>query len=337
MINEPASLSDQQSMPPKSADEDAAAQTQADAADFPQEVVGNEASGEQDDAQTHVHPSSQSGDEARVETESAEGSVEAESVPEATSDAEGAAIAPLPAETGAPITEAAEVGAVETQPADEPSASVDAEDDSDEDDDEDEAVDMDVEPLELIEEELDEELKKDWFILKVQVNRESSICDALQRRIKVAGLERFFGDILVPTEDVREFTKTGKQRVVKRKLYPGYIVVHMAISDDTWFLVRETPGIGDFTGSAGKPTPMETHEIEQILKKTRPDEEGEDKIKTTIKFKPGDRVRVKEGYFQNFEGDVDSIDEANGRITVMINIFGRPTPVELDHWQFEDV
>lgn len=194
-----------------------------------------------------------------------------------------------------------------------------------------------VQPLELHVDDPDEEIQKAWYILKVQVNRENSICDALLRRVKVEGLERYFGEILVPTEDVREFTKTGKQRVVKRKLYPGYIVVNMAINDDTWFVVRETPGIGDFTGSAGKPTAMEPHEIARIIKSTKPDEADDKEIKTTIKFKPGDRVRVKEGYFQNFEGDVESIDEANGRITVMINIFGRSTPVELEHWQVEDI
>lgn len=197
-----------------------------------------------------------------------------------------------------------------------------------------------AEPLELIEdseEEGDSEATKQWYILKVQVNREKSICDALIRRVKIAGLDDYFGEILIPTEDVREFTKTGKQRIVKRKLYPGYILVNMAINDDTWFLVRETPGIGDFTGAAGKPTPMESFEVERILKTMKPDEEEASPEKTNIRFKHGDRVRVKEGYFQNFEGEVESIDEANGRITVMINIFGRPTPVELDHWQFEDV
>ena len=87
----------------------------------------------------------------------------------------------------------------------------------------------------------------DWYILKVQSNREDSIRDGLQRRVAIAGLDDYFGEIIVPTEMVTEF-KGGKKRVVKRKLYPGYIVVHMEINDDTWFLVRETPGIGDFTG-----------------------------------------------------------------------------------------
>lgn len=175
-----------------------------------------------------------------------------------------------------------------------------------------------------------------WYILKVQSNRENSICDGLKRRVAVAGLDEYFGDILVPTEDVAEF-KNGKRRVVKRKLYPGYIVVHMIINEDTWFLVRETPGIGDFTGAAGKPTPMLTHEVERIVKSARAKPDSGEPIKTAIPFKVGDRVRIKEGTFENFEGDVDVIDEANGRVTVMINIFGRSTPVELEHWQVEAV
>jgi len=192
-------------------------------------------------------------------------------------------------------------------------------------------------PVEVAEETEDEDLRRSWYILKVQVNREESIRDALKRRVKIEGLERFFGDIVVPTEDIAEFTKTGKRRIVKRKLYPGYIMVSMAINDDTWFLVRETPGIGDFTGSAGKPTPMEPQEVERILNLGGADDSSDTQVKTAIPFKMGDRVRVKEGYFQNFEGDVESVDEANGRVTVMINIFGRSTPVELEHWQVEAV
>src|SRR5215471_4938071 len=194
-------------------------------------------------------------------------------------------------------------------------------------------------PLELIDETVaDEDLKFDWYTLKVQVNREDSIKDALWRRVKMNGLDRFFHEIVVPTEDVVEFTKTGKRRTVKRKLYPGYILVNMAVSDESWFVVRETSGIGDFTGSAGKPTPMEPKDVERILRSSKvlPEEEGAE-AKTAIPFKTGDRVRVKEGYFQNFEGDVYAIDETHGRVTVMINIFGRPTPVEIEHWQIEAV
>jgi len=176
-----------------------------------------------------------------------------------------------------------------------------------------------------------------WYILKVAFNREDSIREALEKRIKLSNLKECFGEILVPTEDVVEFTRAGKRRVVKRKLYPGYLMIQMVINDDTWFLVRETPGIGDFTGTYGKPTPMTDADVERIVKLAHPDVDQEQAPKTSIPFRPGDRVRVKEGNFQSLEGDVDRIDEANGRVTVIINIFGRSTPVELDHWQIESL
>jgi len=219
-----------------------------------------------------------------------------------------------------------------------PSAGADAAEESPAEDEADDDAPF-AEPLELIDESVsDEDLKFDWFILKVQVNREDTIKDALWRRVKMNGLERYFKEIVVPTEDVIEFTKTGKKRTVKRKLYPGYILINMAVSDESWFIVRETGGIGDFTGSAGKPTPMEPKDVERILRSSKvlPEEEGAE-AKTAIPFKTGDRVRVKEGYFQNFEGDVHAIDQTHGRVTVMINIFGRATPVEIEHWQIEAV
>ncbi len=173
-----------------------------------------------------------------------------------------------------------------------------------------------------------------WYILKVQSNREDSIREALLRKINVEGMGDYFGEIIVPTEMVSEF-KNGKKRVVRRKLYPGYIVVNMELNDDTWFLIRETHGIGDFTGSGGKPSPMLPHEISKIISKK--EDTADEAPKVRIGFNPGDRVRIKEGTFENFEGDVESIDEANGRVTVMINIFGRSTPVELEHWQVESI
>ena len=176
------------------------------------------------------------------------------------------------------------------------------------------------------------EIKMDWYILKVQSNREKSITAALKRKIAVEGLEDYFGDVVVPVEKVTEF-KGGKKKVVNRKLYPGYIVVHMHINDDTWFAVRETSGIGDFTGSGGKPTPMLPSEVARIIQTE--EEETEDAPKLNISFKIGDRVKVNDGNFESFEGEVNAIDEHSGRITVMINIFGRSTPVELEYWQVE--
>ena len=189
-----------------------------------------------------------------------------------------------------------------------------------------------VEPIEEVDDAEPDEIKMDWYILKVQSNREKSIAAALERKIAVEGLQEYFGEVVVPVEKVTEF-KGGKKKVVNRKLYPGYIVVHMCINDDTWFAVRETSGIGDFTGSGGKPTPMLPHEVARIVQTE--EEETEEAPKLNINFKIGDQVKVNDGNFESFEGEVSAIDEHSGRITVMINIFGRSTPVELEYWQVE--
>lgn len=180
-------------------------------------------------------------------------------------------------------------------------------------------------------------VEMDWYILKVAFNREDSIADALRKKIAMEGMEEYFGDIVVPSEDIATFTRDGKKRITKRKLLPGYIMARMVINDDTWFLVRETGGISDFTGSAGKPMPMDPLDVDRFINRPEAEDEEEAPIKTAIPFKVGDRVRVKEGNFENQEGDVDTVDEANGRVTVIINIFGRSVPMELDHWQVEPV
>ena len=175
---------------------------------------------------------------------------------------------------------------------------------------------------------------KRWYVLKVQSNREKSIRDSLVRRIKREGLEDKFGDIIIPTEKVKE-AKGGKTRVTERKLYPGYIMVQMILNDETWYLVRDTSGVGDFTGSAGKPSPMDQSEIDQMLGKKVSAEAEPQKIK--INLARGDAVKIKEGTFESFEGTVEAIDEEHGKITVLIEIFGRSTPVELEYWQAEKV
>ena len=175
---------------------------------------------------------------------------------------------------------------------------------------------------------------RQWYILKVQSNREDSIREALQRRISMQGMDKWFGEVVVPKEQVTEF-KGGKKRVVWRKLYPGYILVNMILNDDTWFLVRETGGIGDFTGSGGRPSPMLPQDVAKLLRKT--EEKAEEAPRLKIAFKKGDRVKINEGTFENFEGEVEQIDEANGRVTVMLSIFGRSTPVDIEYWQIETV
>ena len=199
-----------------------------------------------------------------------------------------------------------------------------------------EEIEEDVAEEKAVDEEERQE-GRNWYVVHSYSGYENKVKKNLEHRIESLGMQDKIFEVVVPTEDVAEFNKSGKRRVVKKKLYPGYIMINMVLNDDTWFLVRETPGIGDFTGSAGKPTPMEPHEVQRIIATSTGDDTGEAPVRTSIPFKPGDRVRVKEGYFENFEGDVEAIDEANGRVTVMINIFGRSTPVELEHWQVESV
>ena len=197
------------------------------------------------------------------------------------------------------------------------------------------AGDENAKPVEVVVDEDDAPVgERHWYILKVQSNREDSIREALLRRISMQGMDRWFGEVVVPKEQVTEF-KGGKKRVVSRKLYPGYILVNMILNDDTWYLVRETGGIGDFTGSAGRPSPMLPQDVAKLLHKA--EEKSDEAPRLKINFKKGDRVKINEGTFENFEGEVDQIDEANGRVTVMLSIFGRSTPVDIEYWQIESV
>lgn len=173
-----------------------------------------------------------------------------------------------------------------------------------------------------------------WYVLKVQSNRERTIRDSLIKRIRQEGLQEFFGQIIIPTEKVVD-TKSGKKRVLENKLYPGYLMVQMILNDDTWYLVRTTGGVGDFTGAAGKPIPMQEHEISRMLGQQEKKDETPTKVK--VDFRAGESVKIKDGMFESFDGSIESIDEANGKITVLIQIFGRPTPVELEYWQVERV
>jgi transcriptional antiterminator NusG len=174
-----------------------------------------------------------------------------------------------------------------------------------------------------------------WFVLKVQSNREKSIRDSLLRRIKREGLGEYFGEIVIPTEKVVE-TKGGKKKVREQKLYPGYMMIQMVLNDESWYLVRDTSGVGDFTGAAGKPLPMEEREVMRMLGRAEAEEQD---IQPVVKFsvQVGDTVKVKEGAFESFEGSVDALDETSGKVKVMIEIFGRSTEVELEHWQVEKV
>lgn len=182
--------------------------------------------------------------------------------------------------------------------------------------------------------------KLTWYVLKVQSGREDTIRDTLERRVKIQGISRHFGRIVVPTEKVTEI-RNGKKRTREHKSLPGYIMVEMELNENTWYTVRETPGVGDFVGGArgdkAEPwkhaTPMTETEVDRMLglEKQRVD----DRAKPRIDFERGDRVKIKEGPFENFEGTVEEVIEARGLVKVMLVIFSRNTPVDLEYWQVE--
>lgn len=174
---------------------------------------------------------------------------------------------------------------------------------------------------------------KKWYVVRVQSGREEQVAAALKRRVQSQNLQEQIGEVIVPMEKVTEI-RSGRKTVRDKKLYPGYIMIEMAQTKDAWFLVRETPGIGDFLGLK-EPIPMAEHEVAK-MKAAQAPEEGE-KPKIKIDFQKGDAVRIKEGAFENFEGVAEEINQQKGLVGVTITIFGRPTRVDLEYWQVEKV
>jgi len=179
-----------------------------------------------------------------------------------------------------------------------------------------------------------------WYVLRVASNKEDQVCDALLRKVKIEGLEDRVGRILVPTIKEKRM-RTGVLKVVERKLYPGYVFVEMAceedgsIAENVWFLIKETTGVGDFIGSDGKPTSMPDHDVTQMLAATQASED--EPGLSGLNIKPGDQVKITDGAFESYEGEVESVDERRGMVNVMVSIFGRTTPIEVGYWQLEKV
>lgn len=176
-----------------------------------------------------------------------------------------------------------------------------------------------------------------WYVIKVQSGREDTIKDAIERRVKIEGLEEFFGQIIVPVERTMELVK-GKKVTRTRKLYPGYIMAEVEFNDRILYLFRETPGVGDFvTGGGTKtPIPMSESEVSKILNQKK-EVVAEAPAVTKIDFHRADHIKVKDGMFAGMEGEVNEILESKGLVRVMLKIFGRDVPVELEHWQIEHV
>jgi len=177
-------------------------------------------------------------------------------------------------------------------------------------------------------------MAKEWYVLRVASGREGTVRDGLMKKIQIAGLEEQIPTVLVPTERVSEI-KGGKKRYRERKLYPGYIIVEMDLDDDVWYLIKDTPGIGDFVGSYQNPQPLSPPEVEKILNTINKGKEDVPEVK--IDLEAGDGVKIKEGPFENFDGTVDEVFPAKGKVRVIVTIFGRPTPCDLEYWQVEKI
>jgi transcriptional antiterminator NusG len=176
---------------------------------------------------------------------------------------------------------------------------------------------------------------KRWYVVKVQSGREESIKEAIERRVKIEGLEEYIGKIIIPIEKYTEI-RNNKRVQRTRKLYPGYLMVQCEYNDRILYLFRETSGVGDFVGGGVNrpPPPMPEREVESMLQSQ--EEMAPGKVKTAKpKFDRGDRVRVKDGTFAGMEGEVKEILEARNLVRVELTIFGRPVPVELEYWQVE--
>jgi transcriptional antiterminator NusG len=226
---------------------------------------------------------------------------------------------PLPEETD--IGEAAEEAAldVEEQPAEQEQGQVGTA-----------PAEMVVEAAGEIEEEEEERQEgRLWYVIHSYSGYENKVKKNLESRIETMGMEDYIFEVVIPTEEVVEL-RDGKRRTVEQRIYPGYVLVDMIMTDESWFVVRNTPGVTGFVGSGTEPTPLRTEEAEGILRRM---EEEAPKVK--VSFRIGDSVRIVDGPFTDFLATVDGLNLEKGKVRLLVSFFGRETPVELDFLQVE--
>ena len=176
-----------------------------------------------------------------------------------------------------------------------------------------------------------------WYVLRVQSNKEMYVKEALQQKVQMEVANDIIGRIEVPVERVKRI-RGNKQTVHLRKLYPGYVFMEMEPAEDgraqekAWFMIKETSGVGDFISTEGIPTPMRDTDVAKMLLEA---EKPEEAPSIKVEFKKGDRIKIREGAFENFEGVVDSITPERGIVKVIVAIFGRSTPLDIEYWQIE--
>ncbi len=175
-------------------------------------------------------------------------------------------------------------------------------------------------------------MSKRWYVVHAYSGFEKSVQRALVERIARDGMQDFFGQILVPVEEVVEM-RNGQKSITERKFFPGYVLVEMEMNDDTWHLIKSTPKVTGFVGgTANKPTPISEKEVAKIMQQMQ---EGVEKPRPKVLFETGEVVRVKEGPFTDFHGSVEDVNYEKNKLRVSVTIFGRSTPVELDFGQVE--
>jgi transcriptional antiterminator NusG len=180
-------------------------------------------------------------------------------------------------------------------------------------------------------------MQKEWFVLHTLTGQEHKVKESILRRLKQDEMEEYVGEVIIPTEKVSE-VKKGVRSTSTRKFFPGYVLVNMALYDETrqlrdkaWYFVRETQGIIGFVGGE-RPVPLKPQEVEMIFHQV---EEKKEKIKPKVTFEPGETVKITDGPFLNFSGVVEEVDPHRGKLKVSVAIFGRSAPVELEYWQVE--
>jgi transcriptional antiterminator NusG len=174
-------------------------------------------------------------------------------------------------------------------------------------------------------------MAKGWYVVHTYSGYELKAKEALESRMKQEGMETYFEEILVPTETVVAVVK-GQRKTSQRKIYPGYIIVHMELNDETWHLVKDTPKIMGFAGNSKNPKPMSEKEVASLMRQIH---EGASKVKPKIDYSEGDLLKIIDGPFSGFTGTIDEIKPDKRKLRVLVSIFGRSTPVELEFSQVE--
>ncbi|NQT90885.1 MAG: transcription termination/antitermination factor NusG [Candidatus Omnitrophica bacterium] len=170
-----------------------------------------------------------------------------------------------------------------------------------------------------------------WYVVHTLTSQEEKVKANILKQLALSKIKDQVSQVLIPTEIVSE-VKSGKKKISERKFFPGYVLVEMDMTDESWYLIKNTPGVTGFVSSGSKPTPLMESEIKNILKQT---EEKKERPTPKVIYDIGESVRVKDGPFTNFDGNVEGVNPVKGKLKVSVMIFGRPTPVELEYWQVE--